>query len=134
MGRWFAVLALALCTLVFTVGVGSAAGTQPVEGAWKGKTKQGFFVYFGVRESVVTNVRLTYREPVCGEQSVHRRKVRLPIDEAGHFAGAVVPERIEFEGSFVAPDKVSGKITSAETTGLPGCTRKVVSFSARPLG
>jgi hypothetical protein len=133
-GRWSAVTALALCALIFTAGVGSAAGTQPVEGAWKGKTKQGFFVYFGVREGAVANVRLTYREPVCGEQSVHRRKARLPIDEAGHFAGALVAERVEFEGDFVAPGQVSGKIISAETTGLPGCTRKVVSFIARPLG
>jgi hypothetical protein len=131
--RWSAVFALALCALVCTLGVGAAAGTQPVEGAWKGKTKQGFFVYFGVREGVVANVRLTYREPICGEQSVHRRKARLSIDESGHFAGALVPERVDFEGSFVAPGQVTGKIISHETTGLPGCLRKVVSFTARPL-
>jgi hypothetical protein len=131
--RWSAVFALVLCALVCSLGVGAAAGTQPVEGAWKGKTKQGFFVYFAVREGAVANVRLTYREPICGEQSLHRRKAQLPIDESGSFAGPLVPERVDFEGTFVAPGKVTGRIVSHETTGLPGCLRKVVSFSAHPL-
>jgi hypothetical protein len=86
----------------------------------------------GVGEGAVKNVRLTFREVVCGKQSVHLPQSRLAIDEAGHFAGELVPNRLEFEGTFVAPDRVSGKIVSLETTGLPGCTRKVVGFSARP--
>jgi len=114
------------------VGMGSAAGVAPEEGGWKGKTKQEFYVYFGVGEGAVKNVRLTFREVVCGKQSVHLPESRLAIDEAGHFAGALVPNRLEFEGTFVAPDRVSGKIVSLETTGLPGCTRKVVGFNARP--
>jgi len=123
-----------LCALVLTVGLGlaSAAGTEPVEGGWKGKTKQGYFVYFGVSEGAVVNVRLTFREVICGKQTVHLPESRLEIDEAGHFGGALVPNRLEFEGTFVAPDRVKGKIISLETTGLPGCTRKVVGFNAHP--
>jgi hypothetical protein len=132
MDRRLAGLTLALCALLLMVGMGSAAGLAPEEGGWKGKTKQGFYIYFGVGEGAVKNVRLTFREVVCGKQSVHLPESRLAIDEAGHFAGALVPNRLEFEGTFVAPDRVSGKIVSLETTGLPGCTRKVVGFSARP--
>lgn len=125
---------MVLCALVLTVGLGlaSAAGTETVEGGWKGKTKQGYFVYFGVREGAVVNVRVTFREAVCGKQSVHLPNSRLEIDDAGHFGGALVPNRLEFEGTFVAPDQVKGKIISLETTGLPGCTRKVVGFNAHP--
>jgi len=123
-----------LCALVLTVGLGlaSAAGTEPVEGGWKGKTKQGYFVYFGVGEGAVFNVRLTFREVICGKQSVHLPMSRLEIDEAGHFGGELVPNRLEFEGTFAAPGQVKGKIISLETTGLPGCTRKVVGFNAHP--
>lgn len=123
-----------VCALVVVSGVtlAGAAGVAPEEGGWKGKTKQGFYVYFGVGEGVVKNVRLTFREVICGKQSVHLPQARLAIDEAGRFAGALVPNRLELEGVFVAPDRVSGKIVSLETTGLPGCTRKVVGFSAHP--
>lgn len=125
---------LILCALVLAVGasLAGAAGTEAVEGGWKGKTKQGYFVYFGVGGGAVVNVRLTFREVICGKQSVHLPKLRLEIDEAGHFGGTLVPNRLEFEGNFVAPGQVKGKIISFETSGLPGCTRKVVSFSAHP--
>ncbi|HET9198672.1 MAG TPA: hypothetical protein VFN92_10520 [Solirubrobacterales bacterium] len=80
----------------------------------------------------MTNVKVTFREVICGKQGVRVRDARLPIDEAGHFGGAVIPNRLEFEGDFLAPGKARGKIVSLETTGLPGCTRKVVPFSAHP--
>ena len=121
-------IALALCLLL--VGVSSAAAASPTEGGWKGKTNQGFYVYFGVHGGAVTNIKVTFREVVCGKQSVRLRDARLAIDEAGHFGGAVIPNRLEFEGDFLAPGKVKGKIVSLETTGLPGCTRKVVPFTA----
>ncbi len=132
MAQRSAVLVFALCALVIPASSGSAAGVQPVEGAWKGKTKQGFYVYFAVRGGAVANVRLTFREVICGKQGVHLPDSSLAIDEAGHFGGALIPNRLEFEGDFAAPAKVSGKIVSLETTGLPGCTRKVVGFTAHP--
>ena len=124
--------ALALCLLLMGVSVGSAAEAVPAEGGWKGKTNQGFYVYFGVSGGAVTNIKVTFRETICGRQSVRLREARLAIDEAGHFGGAVIPNRLEFEGDFLAPGKAKGKIVSLETTGLPGCTRKVVPFTAHP--
>lgn len=124
--------ALVISLFLLGAGLASAAETAPVEGGWKGRTSQGFDVYFGVRGGAVTNVKVTFREVVCGKQSVRVRDARLAIDEAGHFEGAVIPNRLEFEGDFLAPGKVRGKIVSLETTGLPGCTRKVVPFSAHP--
>ena len=121
---------LALCLLLAGVSLASAAEAGPTEGGWKGKTNQGFYVYFGVSGGAVTNVKVTFREVVCGKQSVRLREVQLAIDEAGHFGGAVIPNRLEFEGDFLAPGKAKGKIVSLETTGLPGCTRKVVPFTA----
>jgi hypothetical protein len=109
-----------------------AVEAGPAEGGWKGKTNQGFYVYFGVSGGAVTNIKVTFREAVCGKQSVRLREARLAIDEAGHFGGAVILNRLEFEGDFLAPGKVKGKIVSLETTGLPGCTRKVVPFTAHP--
>ena len=123
-----ALIAFALCLLL--VGVSSAAAAAPTEGGWKGKTNQGFYVYFGVSGGAVTNIQVTFREAVCGKQSVRLRDARLAIDEAGHFGGAVIPNRLEFEGVFLTPGKVKGRIVSLETTGLPGCTRKVVPFTA----
>lgn len=125
-------IALPLCLLLVGVGLASAADAGPAEGGWKGKTNQGFYVYFGVGGGAVTNIKVTFREAVCGKQSVRLRQARLAIDEAGHFGGAVIANRLEFEGDFVAPGKVKGKIVSLETTGLPGCMRKVVPFTAYP--
>ncbi len=56
----------------------------------------------------------------------------LGVDESGHFRGTIDPNRIELEGTFVAPDRVKGKVIALETTGLPGCLRRVVEFSAHP--
>ncbi len=124
-------LLLAACLLLLCGGgLANAAEAGPAEGGWKGKTNQGFYVYFGVDGGAVINIKVTFREVVCGKQSVRLRKARLAIDEDGHFGGAVIPNRLEFEGDFVAPGKVKGQIVSLETTGLPGCTRKVVPFTA----
>lgn len=55
------------------------------------------------------------------------------IDEASHFVLLTrAPTVFEFEGTFMAPDRVKGIATSPETTGLPGCEHRVVSFFAHP--
>jgi hypothetical protein len=128
----YPILLAVFLILVCGASLARAAEASPVEGGWKGNTHQGFDLYFGVGGGAVTNVKVTFREAVCGKQSVRLRKARLTIDEAGHFGGAVIPNRLEFEGDFLAPGKVKGKIVSLETTGLPGCTRKVVPFTAHP--
>lgn len=126
---------LAFCAVFLALGAALAsAAVAPTaeEGGWKGKTDQGFHVYFGVRGTTAANFRLTIREVICGKQAVHLPDSKLSIDEAGHFEGALIPNRLEINGTFVAPDRVKGTIVSLETTGLPGCTRKAVQFSAHP--
>lgn len=110
-----------------------AEGPSPAEmGAWKGKTKQGFPVYFEVTSAGVTNIRFTYRESICGKQSPHDPTTTLAIDEADHFGGAIYSGRLEFEGTFLSPTKAKGKLIALESTGLPGCLRQVVGFTAGP--
>jgi hypothetical protein len=58
--------------------------------------------------------------------------LRLEIDETGHFAGTVVPNSVELEGTFVAPNRVKGKIIGLETEYTSHCTRVVVPFTAQP--
>jgi hypothetical protein len=125
-------LALCLAFLVFGVAFASAAAPTAEEGGWKGKTTQGFQIYFGVRGDTVANFRVTIREVVCGKQTVHLPDSKLSIDEAGHFEGTLVPNRLEINGTVMAPNRVEGKIISLETTGLPGCTRQSAKFSAHP--
>ena len=134
-GRWIRNLAVAFCALGLLGGanLASAEVTAPQAGAWKGKTKQGYPVYFRVgSDRTVANFRFTYREPICGEQSSHLPDASLSIDEAGHFGGTIETYYLEFEGNFTAPNRVQGKIISLEHTGVPGCLRKVVGFTAYP--
>jgi hypothetical protein len=137
--RWTltAVGSLLFCTIVLVGGVtrAGAEGVEPVVGAWKGKTAQGLTIFFGVREGrVITNVRLSYKDVICGKANIHERDVSLSVDESGDFAGIVYPANggVELEGSFTGPRQVTGKIVAGESSGLPGCTGATVSFTAAP--
>ena len=113
----------------------SAASPAPVLGGWKGETTQGLPIYFGVREGgVVTNVRVNYRDAICGRASIHKRNLRLSVDEGGRFAGVVYPANggVEVEGSFTDPRRVTGRIVAGEASGLPGCAGGSFSFTAAP--
>jgi hypothetical protein len=137
--RWSltAVGSLLLCTIVLVGGPAQAGaeGVEPALGAWKGKTAQGLTIFFGVREGrMITNVRLSYKDVICGKANIHERNVSLSVDESGDFAGVVYPANggVELEGSFTGPRRVTGKIVAGESTGLPGCTGATVSFTAVP--
>ncbi len=137
--RWSltAVGSLLFCAIVLIGGVAKAGvqGVEPALGAWKGKTAQGLTIFFGVREGrVITNVRLSYKDVICGRENIHERNASLSIDESGDFAGVVYPANggVELEGSFTGPRQVTGKIVAGESTGLPGCTGAIVSFTASP--
>jgi len=130
-------IAALLCAIALIVSVpeAGAGSPEPAVGGWKGKTAQGLPIYFGVREGrVVTNVRLTYRDAVCGKASIHKRNVRLSVDESGHFAGVVYPANggVELEGTFTGPRSLRGKIVAGESSGLPGCAGGSISFTASP--
>lgn len=136
--RQFGAIAVALCCfgLVGVPAWSAAAGTEmPEPGPYKGKTKQGFPVYFRLTEDRnVTNIRFTYRESICGKQSVHDPTASLSLNGGNEFAGTIYSGRLEFKGAFVSPTRVQGKLVAFETTGLPGCLRKVVAFTAYPRG
>lgn len=126
---------MAMCALALMTGPGvaGAAGIEPVESGWKGKSEQGYPIYFGVSAGKVFNVRLSYSEFICGKTSVHKRASRLEIDEAGHFAGTVLPKSVELEGSFVAPNRIEGTIIVLENRFEPHCdARQEVPFTAHP--
>ena len=132
-----AVASLLFCAIVLISGSAQAgaAGAEPTIGAWKGKTAQGFPIFFAVREGgVVANVRLTYKDVICGKANIHEREVTLSIEESGHFAGVVYPGNggVELEGTFTGPGQVTGKIVAGESSGLPGCVGGTFSFKAGP--
>jgi len=127
-------LACALA-LVGAASQASAGGVEPVLGGWKGETAQGLPIFFGVREGrVITNVRLSYRDAICGKVSIHKRNVMLSVGESGQFAGVVYPANggVQLEGSFTGPPRIEGRIVAGEASGVPGCTGASISFTARP--
>jgi hypothetical protein len=128
-----------LCSLSLLAAVGHAGaeGTEPVTGGWKGKTKQGFPIYFGVREGpTVTNVRLTYRDTICGKASPKNPTLTMTVEEDGHFSGIVYPANggVEIEGTFTGPSSLKGAIVAGEDSGLPGCLGGTFPFTAHPKG
>lgn len=132
-----AIGSLLLCAtaLIGVVPQASAGTAEPTLGGWKGKTTQGTAVFFGVREGgVVTNVRLNYRDAICGKASIHEANASLKVDASGHFSGVVYPANggVELEGTFTGPRTVKGKIVAGESSGLPGCTGGTFSFTASP--
>lgn len=121
--------------LIIVAPQASAGSAEPTLGGWKGKTTQGTAIFFGVREgAVVANVRLTYRDAICGKASIHEASVSLEIDGAGHFSGVVYPANggVELEGTFTGPRTAKGKIVAGEASGLPGCTGGTFPFTAGP--
>jgi hypothetical protein len=132
-------LAIVLCAmgLLGSVGMAGAEGTEPTLGSWKGKTKQGFPIYLGVREGPrVTNVRITYQDAICGKASPKNPTLTMTVDEDGHFSGVVYPANggVEIEGTFTGPSTLRGAIVAGEDTGLPGCLGGRFPFTAYPTG
>lgn len=137
-GRGLRVIGSFVFCVIVLIGVvpqAGAGGVEPTIGGWKGKTAQGMPIFFGVREGgVVTNVRLDYKDVVCGQTIIHKRNVSLKEDESGHFAGIVYPANgvVELEGTFTGPRRVRGRIVAGESSGLPGCRGGKIAFTAHP--
>jgi hypothetical protein len=104
-----------------------AEGVLPVEGAYKGKTTQGQYVYFGVKEGAIVNPRYTVKWGSCGKSTQHLRSGRTEIDEAGHFVRDSGQTAIE--GTFVTPTLVEGIALFREHP-LAGCPEKAPRFKA----
>src|SRR3954468_5968617 len=127
--------AVVLCALglLGSAVLAGAEGTEPVTGGWKGKTKQGFPIYLGVREGpTVTNVRITYKDAICGKASPKNPTLTMTVDEDGHFSGVVYPANggVEIEGTFTGPSSMKGAIVAGEASGLPGCLGGRFPFTA----
>ena len=124
---------VAISVLVLAIGVDSAEGdgVVPVEGAWKCETSAGLSVYFGVTGGRVVNTRFQFRWGFCGVFESHDKSANLEIDPGGHWVFEDPRGQI-FEGTFVAPDRVEGKVISVERQ-LPGCPRTEATFTAMPV-
>lgn len=125
------VVASLAAVLVLTLGAGSARaqGATPVEGSWKGESSAGLPLSFGVQGGQVVNLRFKFKWGFCGtfESSGNSAEV----DANGHWAFED-PRGQTVEGTFVAPDRVEGKIVSVERE-LPGCPRTEATFTAAPV-
>jgi len=118
--------------LVLVSGVGSArADVVPVEGRWAGESSAGLPVQFGVAGGHVVDTRFKFRWGFCGTFESHDPDADLEIDPGGHWAFDD-PRGQTLEGTFVAPDRVEGKIISVERQ-LPGCPRTEATFIATPI-
>jgi hypothetical protein len=128
-----AAAAAVLTFLVLAAGAARAEadGVVPVEGSWKGETSAGLPVYFGVSQARVVNTRFQFKWGFCGTFTSHDGSANLEIDPAAHWV-YLDPRGQTFEGTFVAPDRVEGKVISVERE-LPGCPRTEATFTAMPV-
>jgi hypothetical protein len=121
--------------LVLTATGAAAAQAEtivPVEGGWKAETSAGLPVYFGVAAGRVTNIRFNFHWGFCGNFQTHEKNADLEVDPSGHWIYQD-PRGPLIEGTFVAPDRVEGKVI-APSRELPGCPRTEATFIASPLG
>jgi hypothetical protein len=120
-----------ICALVLTCAIGSAraAAVVPVEGPWSGVTSVGLAVTFDVTGGNVENAHFGFESGACGNQVSHLPNVD-PIDPEGHWtfedpAGPII------EGSFVAPGRVEGSVSTIDRAG-PHCSGTQATFIAVP--
>ncbi|HEX3359715.1 MAG TPA: hypothetical protein VHS74_01875 [Solirubrobacterales bacterium] len=117
--------------LVLACGVGSASAETvvPVEGPWSGTTSVGLPVHFAVEGGNVVGATFGFHWGECGDQTSHDPNTD-PIDPEGHWSFAA-PEGQTIEGTFVAPDRVEGRVATVERM-LPGCPATHAGFVAIP--
>jgi prolipoprotein diacylglyceryl transferase len=108
-----------------------AAGVVPREGSWAGETTAGLPVDFGVLGGRVLNPRFKFSWGFCGTYELHAARASLEIDAGDHWA-LQDPRGQTLEGTFVAPDRLEGKVISLERE-LPGCPRTEATFTAVPV-
>jgi len=129
-------VAVSVVVVVLLIAAGAAAGAHaegvaPLEGSWKGETSASLPVYFGVVAGRVVNTRFSFRWGFCGTYQSHDPSADLEVDPNGHWEYDD-PRGQTLEGTFVAPDRVEGKVISVERE-LPGCPRTEATFTATPI-
>jgi hypothetical protein len=122
-----------VAVLVLAMGTSGsrAEGSAPLDGSWKGETSDGLPVSFGVLGGHVLNTRFKFRWGFCGTFESHSPSADLEVDPSGHWSFQD-PRGQTLEGTFVAPDRMEGKLTSEERQ-LPGCPRTEATFTAVPV-
>jgi len=124
---------LVLIALVLTLSSANAQaeGVVPVEGSWGGESSDGLPVHFGVASSHVVNTRFKFKWGFCGTFESHAPFANAEVDSAGHWVYED-PRGQTFEGTFVAPDRVEGKIVTLGRM-TPGCPQTEATFTAAPV-
>ncbi|MGE5527175.1 MAG: hypothetical protein ACM3Q9_00750 [Methanosarcina sp.] len=118
--------------ILLAVGATSAqAEVVPVEGSWAGLSSAKLPVHFGVSHGRVVNTRFKFNWGFCGTYESHEPNAELEIDTSGHWAFEDSRGQT-LEGTFVAPDRVEGKVISVERM-TPGCPRTEATFTATPV-
>jgi len=122
-----------IAAFVLTVGVASAQaeGVVPVEGSWGGESSDGLPVHFGVAGGHVVNTRFKFEWGFCGTFESHAPFADVEVDSAGHWVFED-PRGQTIEGTFVAPDRVEGKIVTLGRM-LPSCPQTEATFTAAPV-
>jgi hypothetical protein len=130
MSRFAVTVAVAALFGATVVPLAAAEGIVPVEGSWKGVTSAGLPVGFGVSGGRVVDTRFRFRWGFCGTFESRDPSADLTIDPAGHWVYQD-PRGQTFEGTFLAPDLVEGKVLSVGRQ-LPGCPATEATFTASP--
>lgn len=126
-------IAIVIAALVLAMGSGSARaeGVVPLDGSWGGESSVGLPVHFGVASGHVVNTRFKFKWGFCGTFESHAPFANAEVDSAGHWVYED-PRGQTFEGTFVAPDRVEGKIVTLGRM-TPGCPQTEATFSAAPI-
>lgn len=126
-----AAAAIATVVLAWSAGSAPAQAATPLEGSWKGESSAKLPIFFGVSGGHVVNIRLKFKWGFCGTFEIHDPGADQEIDSNGHWTFED-PRGQTVEGTFVAPDRVEGKVISMERE-LPGCPRTEATFTAVPV-
>jgi hypothetical protein len=126
-----ALAATAVSVVVLAGGIGGARAEAivPVEGQWTGITSVGLPVGFRVEGGNVVDAHFGFNWGECGSFTSHDANTD-PIDPEGHWSFDA-PEGQTIEGTFVAPERVEGKVLSVERM-TPGCQATHAGFAAIP--
>jgi hypothetical protein len=124
-----AAIAIAVALLVAGLTVRSfAAGIDPLDGRYKGRTAQGKAVYFQVSGRTVKNPTFTVDWGECGVQTAHYPGASDEVDESGRFS--IDTGQTVLSGRFVSPVEASGTALFRMHP-LAGCPRVEVHYLAR---
>jgi hypothetical protein len=127
--RLLVVAAVCAPALLCGVGKAGAEAVVPVEGPWAGLTSAGFAVTFRVESGSVVDAHWGFESGPCGNQA-SRVPNTDPIDAEGHWSFES-PEGPLIEGTFVAPDRVEGVVSTIDRAG-PICHGTRATFTAAP--